>query len=250
MRELDLNAEAGESYGLWPGGDDAGVMPHLTSVSIACGYHAGDHNAMLRTLELAAAAGVAVGAHCGHHDLLGFGYRSIPLSQREIRALVLYQVGALEALARTVGLRLHHVKPHGALYMQGLVDAAVAGPIVEAIAAYDSSLLLYSSPECEFLPAAERAGVRTVIEHFIDRPIHADGTLVYEWAEVFDPSPDVVAARFRQLVEQGTVPAVEGGEVAVAAGCLAIHTTTPGAAEIAVRLREEMRSAGVTAAAP
>ncbi len=245
LATVDFNADLGESFGLWRRGADEALMAVISSANVACGFHAGDPAVMRATLETARRRGVAVGAHPGLPDLLGFGRRAMAVSPREVRDYVLYQVGALDAFVRDTGLRLHHVKPHGALYTMALDDAHLSRAIVEAIGEYDPQLPLYTLAGSETWHAAEAAGIRPVAEFFADRPLRADGTVImFDWQRYLQPSPEVVAARVRSLLTQGVVESIEGPPVQVHAETICIHADTPGAAEIGPAVRTAIASAG------
>src|SRR5687768_10692580 len=175
---VDLNADVGESTGAQRYGDDEGVMPHITSANVACGFHAGDPGVMRATVALARAHGVAVGAHPGFPDLVGFGRREMQATPREVEDLVVYQIGALAAIAAAEGVALQHVKPHGALYNMAGRDAALADAIARATACVDRSLILFGLPGSQLTRAGTRAGLRTASEAFADRAYRPDGALM------------------------------------------------------------------------
>jgi UPF0271 protein len=204
---------------------------------------------MRRAVASARAVGVAVGAHPGLPDLLGFGRRRMEVTPAEVRDYVLYQVGALDAFARALGARLQHVKPHGALYMMALDDGPLARAVVEAVAEFDESLAIYTLPGSEVWDAAEADGLRAVPEFFADRPLLADGTVVmFGWQELFEPTPEAVAERVRSLLETGTVPALDGTPVPVTASTICVHSDTPRADELGAAVRAAVEGAGVRVA--
>ena len=166
---LDLNADVGESFGAYKLGQDGLLMPAITSASVACGFHAGDPGVMRETVALARQHGVAVGAHPAFPDLVGFGRREMRATPREVEDFVVYQIGALAAVAAAEGVRLQHVKAHGALYNMAVRDAALADAIARATAAVDRSLILFGLPGSELIAAGQRAGLRTAREGFADR---------------------------------------------------------------------------------
>ncbi len=174
---VDLNCDMGESFGPWPMGDDAALMQHITSANIACGFHAGDPLIMQRTVRLALQHGVAIGAHPGYPDLQGFGRRAMQLSPEEVYAAVLYQIGALQSIAQAEGGRLHHVKPHGALYNAAAKDRALADAIARAVHAVDNNLILYGLSGSALIDAGRAVGLRTCSEVFADRGYEPDGSL-------------------------------------------------------------------------
>jgi UPF0271 protein len=238
MRAFDLNADLGESFGLWERGADDVLMGVISSANVACGFHAGDPGAMRRAVESARRNGVAVGAHPGLPDLLGFGRRPMALTPSDAADYVRYQMGALAAFAEAAGTALHHVKPHGALYMMALDDGAVARAIAEAVASYREGLPVYTLAGSELWDAAQAAGLEAVAEFFADRPLRADGSVVmFGWQALFDPTPEAVAARVRSLLETGTVPALDGTPVAVEASTICVHSDTPRADELGVAVR-------------
>lgn len=229
---VDLNADVGESVGDDAGMGDAAIVPHITSANVACGFHAGDPATMRTTVALARAHGVAVGAHPGYQDRAGFGRRELALTTQEVEDLVAYQVGALAGMAAAQGVRLHHVKPHGALYNTAAHDAALAGAIARAVAAVDRTLILVGLRGSELVRAGERAGLRSAAEVFADRAYRANGT----------------------LVPRGEPGAVIHDEDAIAAGVAALardadticlHGDTPGAARLAARVRAALAEAGI-----
>src|SRR5215216_4173192 len=174
---IDLNSDLGESFGRWTLGSDPDLMRTITSANVACGFHAGDPGVMRSTVRLARAAGVAVGAHPGLPDLAGFGRRKMAVSPEEVEDMVLYQVGAIAAIAAAEGVRLQHVKPHGALYNMAVKDAALAAAIAHAVRAIDARLLLFALPGTELEGAALTAGLRVAREGFADRAYESDGSL-------------------------------------------------------------------------
>ena len=232
-RCVDLNADVGESFGAWTLGQDPALYATITSANVACGFHAGDPGVMRATVELAKAHGVAVGAHPGFPDLAGFGRREMRLTPREVEDLVVYQIGALAGIAAAQGVRLQHVKVHGALYNMAAVEAPLADAIARAVAAVDASLILVGLRGSELVKAGARAGLRTAAEVFADRAYRADGTLVPRsepGAVIADP--DAVVARVAGLVRPG-------------ADTICVHGDTPGAARLARRVREALEAAGV-----
>ena len=241
MRAFDFNADLGESFGLWERGADDVLMSVISSANVACGFHAGDPGAMRRAVESARRNGVAIGAHPGLPDLLGFGRRAMALTPSEAADYVRYQVGALAAFAEAAGTSLHHVKPHGALYMMALDDARLARAIVEVV----DELPVYTLAGSELWHAAEAAGVPAVAEFFADRPMHSDGTVVmFNWQELFNATPEAVSERVRSLVTTGTVASLEGDPVAVTAATICIHSDTPGAGVLGPAVRAAIEAGG------
>jgi UPF0271 protein len=243
---VDLNADVGESYGAYVVGDDEALLPSLTSASIAAGFHAGDPRVLRRTIRLAHRHGVSVGAHPGFPDLAGFGRREMRLSPDETEDLVLYQIAAVAGVAKSEGVRLQHVKPHGALYNMAAADAGLAGAIARAVRAFDASLILFGLPGSALLEAGRAAGLRVAAEAFADRAYQRDGTLAprsIPGSVINDPS--VVVSRAIRIVSQGVVTAIDGTDVQVAADTLCIHGDTPGAGLLAATLRSGLEAAGI-----
>ncbi len=248
VRTVDLNADAGESFGPWRMGDDAALFPYLTSVNVACGFHAGDPATMRHTVRLALEHGVAVGAHPGYPDLPGFGRRELTMDARDLHAAVVYQIGALHAFVRAEGARLHHVKAHGALHHRSAVDDAVADAVARAVAdaGGGAPLVVLGGPAgARMRAAAERAGVPVVPEAFPDRAYLADGRLTprsLDGAWIGDP--DRVAARAVRMVRDGRIEAWDEGETAVEARTLCVHGDHDGAPAVARAVRDAAEAAG------
>jgi 5-oxoprolinase (ATP-hydrolysing) subunit A len=246
VRTIDFNADLGESFGLWERGADAELMRCISAANVACGFHAGDPGAMREAVASARRHGVAVGAHPGLPDLLGFGRRTMAVSPRDAADYVLYQAGALQAFVRAEGLELHHVKLHGALYMMALEDAALARATAEAVARLGGALPVYTLEGSEMWHAAQAAGLPAVPEFFADRPLHSDGSVVmFGWQEHLDATPETVAERVRSLVATGSVASLEGDAVAVRAATVCVHADTPRAGEIGMAVRAAIEAQGV-----
>ena len=251
MTSIDLNCDMGEGFGAWTMGDDASIMPLITSANVAAGFHAGDPSTIRATVELAIAHGVAVGAHPSLPDLAGFGRRAMKLSPNEAYDLVVYQGGAVAAFARAAGTRLHHVKPHGALYNMAATDAALSDAIAGAVAALGDGVLLYGLSGSAMLEAAARHRVRAVAEVFADRSYQPDGTLTprgQPGAMITDERASV--EQVLSMVERGVVRALNGADVRVAAGTLCLHGDQPGAVAFARALRAAFERRGIAVAAP
>lgn len=246
MATIDLNSDVGEAFGPWPMGDDEGMLGLVSSANIACGFHAGDPRAMSATTSLAAQHGVAVGAHVGYRDLAGFGRRAMDVASEDLIPEIIYQIGALQAIARAAGTTVSYVKPHGALYNTIVHDARQARDVATAIAEVDDSLVLLGLPGSEGLLEAERAGLSTAVEAFADRAYTPEGTLVSRrQAGAVLTDPTEVARRMLQLVERGTLQSIDGTEVAIRADSICVHGDSPGAVAMAQRVHEELRGAGV-----
>jgi UPF0271 protein len=244
--EIDLNADLGEAFGAWTMGEDEGVLRHVTSANVACGFHAGDPTVIDRTVGLAVRAGVAVGAHPGYYDLRGFGRRSMEADPQEVEADVLYQLGAVAAFARAHGSRLRHVKPHGALYNQAAADEALAHAVARGVARFDASLVLVGLASSSVMRrAAGSHGLRFAGEAFADRRYEADGTLVSRRAAgALIEDPAEAAAQAVGIAREGKVRARDG-VVALDAATLCVHGDIPGARALARAVREALEAAGV-----
>ncbi|RTI12674.1 hypothetical protein CSW30_00790 [Thermus scotoductus] len=243
---IDLNADAGESYGAFTYGHDREIFPLVTSVNLACGFHGGSPTRIREAVTLAKAHGVAVGAHPGFPDLVGFGRRDMALSPEEVYADVLYQIGALYAFLKTEGLSLHHVKPHGALYLRACRDRETARAIAEAVKAFDPEVPLVVLPGTVYEEEARRAGLRVVLEAFPERAYLKNGQLAprsLPGSWISDPKE--AARRALRMVLEGKVEALDGGEVEVKAETLCIHGDNPNAPEVALAVRKALEEAGI-----
>ncbi|MFC9849274.1 LamB/YcsF family protein [Streptomyces sp. NPDC060223] len=246
MTPIDLNADLGEGFGRWHLTDDEQLLSVVTSANVACGFHAGDAITMRRVCELAAERGVRIGAQVSYRDLAGFGRRAMDVPPDELTAEVAYQIGALEVFARAAGSRVSYVKPHGALYNRVVHDEEQAGAVVEGVLLADACLPVLGLPSSRFLKLAERAGLPTVTEAFADRAYTEEGTLVprsQDGAVITDP--DSVLERSLGLARFGVVTSHSGERVAVRARSLCLHGDTPGAVDMARRVRAGLESAGV-----
>lgn len=244
---IDLNADIGESFGAYQLGADEAVLESITSANVACGFHAGDPGVMRRTVRLARAAGVAVGAHPGFPDLAGFGRREMRLTAQEVEDLVVYQIGALGAMAAAEGVRLAHVKAHGALYNMAVRDRGLADAIAGAVRAVDPALILFALPGSELARAGEAAGLAVAAEGFADRAYEPDGTLTPRsrpGAVIHDP--EMVVRRAVEMARSGRVVATDKSEVAVRIDTICTHGDTPGAHELTRRLRAGLEASGIT----
>jgi len=247
MASIDLNSDLGESFGIWQLGDDAAMLELVTSANVACGFHAGDPSTLRTVCNAAVANGVSVGAQVGYPDLVGFGRRAIDIDPLELRDVVLYQLGALDAFAQVAGAEVAYIKPHGALYYATLRDSAQAEAVVAAAADYDASLAVLGAPGSELLRAAEAAGLEPVAEAFVDRAYLRDGRLVSRaQPDALIVEPAEVAARAVRLAVEQEVVSVDGSVVTVAARSLCVHGDTPGAVELARAVRDALEAAGVT----
>jgi UPF0271 protein len=234
----------GESFGAYKLGLDEEVIRHVTSVNVAAGFHAGDPNWMAHTVKLAETNGVAIGVHPAYPDLAGFGRRDMNLSPDEVRNAVTYQIGALAAFAK--GHRLQHVKPHGAMYNKAVRDAAEAGAIIDAVKAYDPSLILVVLAGSQWEKLARAAGLRVAREAYSDRAITPQGTLVpRSQPGAVIHNEEAVIERTMKIACEGRVVAVDGKEIEFRADTICLHGDTPGALKLAAEIRRELARAGV-----
>jgi 5-oxoprolinase (ATP-hydrolysing) subunit A len=243
---IDINCDMGESFGVYHIGHDEAVMPHITSASIACGYHAGDPTVMRKTIRMAKAAGVAVGAHPGLPDLVGFGRRELNATPTEVEDFIVCQIGALAAMALAEDVRLQHVKPHGALFNMAVRSRPLAEAIARAVAAVDRSLILFGLPDSEILHAGRRCGLPVASEVFADRAYEPDGSLTPRrtpGAVIHDP--DVLVSRALRMVRDRDVVATDGTVVPLEVDTICVHGDTAGADVLAARLRAGLEDAGV-----
>jgi UPF0271 protein len=243
---IDLNSDLGESFGPWSMGDDSALMASISSANVACGFHAGDPGTMRATVALARARGVAIGAHPGFPDLAGFGRREIKATPQEVEDFVVYQVAALAGIAAAQGVRLQHVKAHGALYNMACRDRALAGAIVRAVASLDRSLILFGLPNSELINAGREAGLNVAAEVFADRAYEPDGSLAsrQKGGSVIHDQAAVVARAIR-MVRERCVVVTDGSVITLEADTICLHGDTPGAAELARAVRAGLESAGV-----
>lgn len=243
---VDLNADIGESSRDDTTGHDELLLRSITSGSIACGFHAGDPAVMRATVRLAVRAGVVVGAHPAFNDPGGFGRRELDLDSGAITAMVLYQVGALSAVAKAEGLTLRHVKPHGALYNMSVRNADVAEAIAAAVASFDDSLVLVGLPGSQLLAAGTRLGLRVAAEGFADRSYEPDGSLTpRHLAQAVLTDPDDAADRAVRMVREGTIVARDGSTLSVKVDTICVHGDTPHSAALAAAVRHGLEAAGV-----
>jgi 5-oxoprolinase (ATP-hydrolysing) subunit A len=242
---IDLNADLGESFGAWRLGDDEALLSIVTSANIACGFHAGDPLTIRRACAAAVARGVSIGAQVSYRDLAGFGRREMEVPADELAAEVLYQIAALDGIARTEGGRVGYVKAHGALYNRAARDPVQAAALVGAIREYDAALPLLTLPGSAAATAATAAGLGVVAEAFADRAYAADGTLLPRGrpgAVLSDPA--LVAARAVALVISGAVESANGKQITIDARSVCIHGDTPGAVALARAVRRALEEAG------
>jgi UPF0271 protein len=243
---VDLNADVGESLGPWSMGEDERLIRLVSSVNIACGFHAGDPTTIQRTVGLAVAAGAAIGAHPGYPDLVGFGRRDMDMTPEDLEAAIVYQVGAVAAFARSAGAELHHVKVHGALYNRAVKDSRVAQTVARAVRRCSGDLVIIGLAGSALIGAARAAGLAAASEAFPDRAYEADGSLRsrrFPGAVLTDSA--VVAERAVAMARDGIVVAVDGSTLKVVADTLCLHGDTPGAAEHATAVRAALEAVGI-----
>ena len=246
MYKVDLNSDIGESFGAYKMGDDAAIMNAVTSANVACGFHAGDPLVMKKTLKTCAEKGVAAGAHPGYPDLVGFGRRNMKCTPDEEYADCLYQIGALKAFCEANGLRLQHVKPHGAMYNQAAKDPALAKAIAQAVKDAGEDIILMGLANSEFERAAKELGVPFAAEAFADRGYMPDGSLVprsQPGALIHDV--EAAAKRVVRMVTEGTVEAVDGTVINFRPQSICMHGDTPETVEMAKAVRTALEAAGV-----
>ena len=243
---IDLNADAGESYGAWTLGDDAGLFPFLSSVNIACGFHAGDPLTMQAAIALSRRHGLGVGAHPSYPDLPGFGRRILEASPDQVYADVLYQVSALSGMCRAAGTPLRHVKAHGALSTRAWTHAPTAAAIAQAVHDLDLALPLVALPATFLESEARRLNVPVVLETFPERAYLRDGRLAprsLEGSSIHDP--DLAARRAVMMVTEGRIEAMDGGYFEFEVDTLCIHGDNPNAVSIAQAVRAALEAAGI-----
>ena len=246
MSMIDLNSDLGESFGAWTMGMDADVMSHISSSNIACGWHAGDAEVMVKTVRAAKAKKVAVGAHPGYPDLLGFGRRNMACTPDELYAYTLYQVGALKSICESEGLELQHVKPHGAMYNQAAKDPNLAAAIVKAVKNAGKGIILMGLANSAFETACTELGVPFASEAFADRGYMPDGSLVpRSQPGAFIHDPDEAAARMVKLVKEGTVETPDGQILKLKAHSICMHGDNPAAVKMAEVVRATLQKNGV-----
>ncbi|GED56437.1 5-oxoprolinase subunit PxpA [Brevibacillus formosus] len=250
MKTVDLNCDLGESFGAYQLGNDQEILSYITSANVACGFHAGDPVTMRKTVQMALEAGVAIGAHPGFADLVGFGRRNMEISPEEAYDLVVYQIGALQAFVRAEGGVMHHVKPHGALYNMAATRPALAESIALAIYKVNPELVLYGLAGSELTRAGEKIGLATAHEVFADRTYQHDGTLTPR------SQPNALITDRQQslqqvirMISEGRVLTQQGVDIPIQADSICIHGDGAHALEFAQSIREALLEAGITISA-
>ncbi|OMC49490.1 hypothetical protein A5745_07435 [Mycobacterium sp. IS-2888] len=246
MAGIDLNSDLGEGFGVWSLGDDDAMLGIVTSANVACGFHAGDPAGLLRVCRSAAERGVRIGAQVSYRDLAGFGRRFIDVAADDLVADVVYQIGALQAIAQASGSTVSYVKPHGALYNTIVTNREQAAAVAEAVRLVNAELPVLGMAGSAFFDEAARAGLRAVAEAFADRAYRPDGQLVSRrepGAVLHDPA--AIAERVVTMVTSGQVTAIDGAQIPVSVESVCVHGDSPGAVAIAAAVRERLTAAGV-----
>ena len=247
MLKIDLNCDLGESFGNYKIGMDEEVIKYVSSANIACGFHASDPLVMEKTVLMAKNAGVAVGAHPGFPDLVGFGRRNMNVNAPELKAMVLYQLGALDAFCRKNKIKMQHVKPHGAMYNMAAKDEKLALAISEAVAEYDSSLILLGLSGSQMLAAAQKVGLPFKKEVFADRAYEEDGSLVARTkpgAMIEDENEAI--ERLITMIRYGKVRVITGKEISVEPDSVCVHGDNPKALDFVIRIKNRLTEEGIT----
>lgn len=247
--KIDLNADMGESFGMYVMGNDDAFMRHISSANVACGFHAGDTSVMRQTVGYAKRDKVQVGAHPGLPDLQGFGRREMNLTVDEVYDIVVYQVGALKAFVEAAGLRLHHVKPHGSLYGMVHRREEIAEALCRAVRDIDPEMYLYIMKKGVIGPVAQGLGLRCVYELYADLGYDAQGNLVITRHHEVQTAGEV-AARVVRMVQEGRVRTADGGDIAIEGGSVCVHSDTPGSLQIVQAVRQTLEEAGFQIASP
>lgn len=246
MKKVDLNSDLGEGFGSFKIGMDKEILDVVTSANIACGWHAGDPVIMQKTVDLSRKKGVAVGAHPGYFDLMGFGRRNMNVTPEEVKSYVKYQVGALKAFTDFEGLKLQHVKPHGAMYNMAAKDYSLALGIAEGIKEIDSQLILLGLAGSELIKAGKEVGLTVASEVFADRAYTKDGKLVPRTtpgAVIHDK--EIAIARVIRMVQEGKVQSIEGEDIDIEVHSICVHGDNPEALEFVVEIKNTLEKEGI-----
>lgn len=243
---VDLNSDIGESFGAYKIGMDEEIAKYVSSANIACGFHAGDPAVMEKTVTICEKNGVALGAHPGFPDIMGFGRRNMDVSLSDVKSYVIYQIGALKAFAESHHLKLQHVKAHGALYNMAAKDEKLAEAIAQAIAAVDKNLICVAMANTAMQRAAEKVGLKFACEVFADRNVNPDGTLVSrKLPNAMINDEEVACKRILRMVKEGMVEAVDGSQIRVKADTICVHGDNPQAVKFAQKIRKALEENGV-----
>ncbi|AKO93134.1 5-oxoprolinase subunit PxpA [Priestia filamentosa] len=246
MNRVDLNCDLGESFGAYRIGNDEEILDFVTSVNVACGFHAGDPSVMRKTVELAAQKGVQIGAHPGLQDLIGFGRRNLSITAQEAYDIVVYQIGALDGFLKAEGLRMQHVKPHGALYNMAAKDKNLSKAIVKAIYNIDTDLILFGLAGSELIKAGKEIGLRTASEVFADRTYQSDGSLTARSEKnALIENDDEALAQVVRMVKEGKVKSQQGVDVSLQADTICIHGDGAHALEFARRIQGSLTTSEI-----
>lgn len=249
MYRVDLNCDLGESFGAYRMGKDEEILAFISSANIACGYHAGDPSTMRHTVQMALEKGVAIGAHPGLPDLIGFGRRTMDISPREAHDMVLYQMGALHAFVKAQGGIMHHVKPHGALYNMAAQNDSLAEAIAEAVYSLDTELILYGLSGSRLVKAAEKIGLRSAHEVFADRTYQNDGSLTSRrQPNAVLTDTDEAVSQVIRMVKEGKVASQQGTDVMMKADTVCIHGDGVHALSFAKQIRSQLENEQITIA--
>jgi UPF0271 protein len=247
MLSIDLNCDMGESFGAWQMGRDAALMNYVSSINVACGFHAGDASVIRKTIETAIKKSLAIGAHPSFPDLQGFGRRQMSLSAQEVFDIVLYQVSAVKGICEAFGTKLHHVKPHGALYNQAAKDTKLAEAIAEAIKATDENLIVYGLSNSFLISEAERINLKTASEVFADRTYQTDGTLTpRSETDALIKDTEQAVLQVLQMVSEQRVTAVTGDKVTIKSETVCIHGDGENALEFASVIHQRLTENGIS----
>ncbi len=247
MLSVDLNCDMGESFGAWQMGRDAELMDYVSSVNVACGFHAGDASVIRKTVETAIKKNIAIGAHPSFPDLQGFGRREMKMSAQEIFDIVLYQISALKGICEAFGAKLHHVKPHGALYNQAAKDAKLAEAIARAVKAADENLILYGLSNSFLISEAERINLKTASEVFADRTYQIDGTLTPRTEpNALIRDTEQAVSQVLQMIREQSVIAATGKKVSLKSETVCIHGDGENALEFAAAIHRKLTEKGIS----
>lgn len=251
MNVVDLNCDLGESFGVYNIGNDDAILPYVSSVNIACGFHAGDPSVMHSTVAKALEHDVSIGAHPGLPDLIGFGRRMMHVSPNEVHDYMIYQIGALDGFIRALGGKMNHVKPHGALYNLAAVNSEIADAIAKAIYKVNPELLLFGLASSEFVRAGEKYNLRVVQEVFADRTYQSNGTLTNrKESNALITNEEDAIRQVLQMVQKGNVQAVDGTIVSIAAHTICIHGDGVHAVDFAKSIYYALQQAQINICAP
>lgn len=248
MDRIDLNSDLGESFGAYKIGYDEEILKCITSANIACGFHAGDPNVMHKTVKLALLNNVAIGAHPGMQDLVGFGRRNMKISPEEAYNMVIYQIGALYGFIKSEGGKMQHVKPHGALYNMAAKDSELARAIAEAVYKVDPELILFGLAGSQLIIQGEKIGIKTASEVFADRTYQIDGSLTprsHAGAMVTDTDKAVI--RVERMIKEGVVMCQQGEDIKIKADTICVHGDGEQALDFTRKIRKYLEKSGIVA---